>query len=513
MRYQWIVPTLVAVCLAASPGWGQSPASEADKVRVQIEVLQKKLRDLDTSDKAKRRITELGSSSVPQGKQEPRLVVRVYDLSDLFSLAPPYPARSIGDFSGQATPLFPAPGPGWSGTGAAGTGAMMGGMGGMGMGGMGGMGGMPAKGGLMNIQSQVTKRQAEEAVNAQRQADRAASQQPAGAAAARTSIDELVDAIEQTISPDMWKDTGAGQGAIAILGNSLLISATEEMHEQIATLFDSFRQRWGTLRTISVQAHWLWLTEPEVAKLLAPDARPPAADAPRAFGLVDDAAWEALAGKTQKEREQQPAGYQAVVTCYNGQTVHVFSGSQKHFVASVIPFVGGNFQIATPQNAPALTAPAMRGLDGAALGSTGAVGYEPMVASIQEGAALQITPMATTRAKYVVLDIHSRVLQVQEKAATAARTPEVAPPMGSIIRDVAAAVERPVMVNHHLETTLRVPVDRRMLVGGMTFNSQPLVGEPSLYLFVKVAVQELRDDPAEGQPNVRTVPKSPPFRP
>jgi hypothetical protein len=467
MRCQWIVPTFVAVCLAVSPGWGQSTVNEAEKLRLQIEVMQKKLKDLDASDKAKRRITELGSSPVPPGEQKPRMVVRVYDLSDLFSLAPPYPANSVSDFSGQATPLFPTSGTGWSGSGAAGFGGMgmMGGMGGMGMGGMGGMGGgmMAVPTGYYNVQSPAKSR-------APRQP--ASAQQPGGAVAARTSIDQLIDAIETTISPNMWQDTGPGEASIAALGNSLLISATEDMHEQIATLFDSFRQRWGTLRTISVQAHWLWLSEPEVAKLLAPGARPPAADAPRAFGLVDDAAWEALAGKTQKDREQQPAGYQAVVTCYNGQTVHVFSGSQKHFVASLMPYVGGNFQIATPRNPPTPPTPVVKGADG----STAAVGYEPLIASIQEGAALQITPMATTRAKYVVLDIHSRVLQVQEKAATAARSPEAAPPMGSLIRDVVAAVDRPVMVNHHLETTLRVPVDRRMLVGGMTFNSQPLVG-------------------------------------
>jgi hypothetical protein len=47
---------------------------------------------------------------------------------------------------------------------------------------------------------------------------------------------------------------------------------------------------------------------------------------------------------------------------------------------------------------------------------------------------------------------------------------------------------------HRFSTTLRVPVDRTMLVGGMTYQSVPKPGEPNLYLFVRTSVQELRDD-------------------
>jgi hypothetical protein len=59
-------------------------------------------------------------------------------------------------------------------------------------------------------------------------------------------------------------------------------------------------------------------------------------------------------------------------------------------------------------------------------------------------------------------------------------------------------------MSHQLETTLRTPADRRILVGGMTFEIQPNADEPNLYLFVKAVVQELRDDQppakAEGKP-------------
>ena len=60
-----------------------------------------------------------------------------------------------------------------------------------------------------------------------------------------------------------------------------------------------------------------------------------------------------------------------------------------------------------------------------------------------------------------------------------------------------------------------MPVHRRMLVGGMTYQSVPQPGDPNLYLFLKVAVQELRDDKAEPKPNAaaKPEPKKKPLKP
>ena len=55
-----------------------------------------------------------------------------------------------------------------------------------------------------------------------------------------------------------------------------------------------------------------------------------------------------------------------------------------------------------------------------------------------------------------------------------------------------------------------------MLVGGMTFQARPKKGQPGLYLFVKLGVQELRDDQpqpkAVGKPDAPTK-KPPPLKP
>ena len=148
---------------------------------------------------------------------------------------------------------------------------------------------------------------------------------PAEISGVRISLDDLINAITQTIDPKSWDQNG-GQGTIAPLGSNLLICATPGIHEQITRLFDTFRKRWGTLRTVSVEAHWLWLSDSQLAAVLA--AGQAKGQERPAFGLVSDAAWEALL-RELRQADKQPAGYQAVVTCYNGQTVHAVSGSQR----------------------------------------------------------------------------------------------------------------------------------------------------------------------------------------
>jgi len=243
----------------------------------------------------------------------------------------------------------------------------------------------------------------------------------------------------------------------------------------------------GTLRTVAVQADWLWLTEPQLSGLLVADAKSNGGQ-PRAFGLVDSDAWAAHVNELRQEDRELPVGYQAVVTCYNGQTVHTVAGEQRRFIVGMIPVIGE--------------------------GST-AIGYQPVTATLQEGAALQVTPMTTTAGKYVVLDVHSRVVLVGDEPANPKDKtgPQFGMPMVSPAQGIAAAIDCPLVSNSHLETTLRVPVDRRVLVGGMTFQARPKKGEPGLYLFVKLGVQELRDDLPEakavGKPT--TVPEKKPL--
>ena len=293
---------------------------------------------------------------------------------------------------------------------------------------------------------------------------------------ARTSVDSLVDTITTTISPDQWDDVG-GPASITTLGASLIVSAPLDTHDKIGALLDLFRKRWRSPRTISVEAHWLWLTESELSSAPLKDK-----DA-GAFGVLSDAAWtklRELAGAYAQRR----SAYHAVLTCYNGQTVHALAGEQRVVVAGMTPVVGGG------ENAAA---------------------YQPQIRVVQEGAALQLTPIATRTGKYVVADVHSRVNLMGGPAAKLAAPDDDAPTAGDAT-EVIAALDRPVLQSLRLSTTLRIPVGRPTLIGGMTFSAGK-AAEPNLYLFLTTHVQELRDDEADEAQVIPTDPAVPEQKP
>ena len=288
-------------------------------------------------------------------------------------------------------------------------------------------------------------------------------------------MDDLIQAITSTISPSSWDEVG-GPGTISRLGNALLISSTRQNHDQIESLLQLFRQRWGTLRTISVRAWWLWLDEAQVAPLLTGGKAPAEGEAVPAFGVVDLQLWDKLIAELAGPDRPAQLGYRASLTCYNGQTVSTQTARQSLLVTDIQPQILG--QITGKETSQPI------------------VVYHPTTTIIQEGAALQVTPISNTSGKYVVLDVHSQVTDLLKPADGAPR--KTAPrDDGATLPGpaaVIAAIDRPQLAIQQLATTLRVPADKVMLIGGMTSDSAPDADRPNLFLFVKVTVQELRDD-------------------
>lgn len=435
----------------------ESPPGKADELRAQLEKLQLQLREIERKDEQRGKVTEIGSSrGRVRDDDQPRLVVKVYDLSDLFTVAPTYPAYEPMELigSGEPQPVFPH----LAGKGDASEK--------FGAGGFGGGGG-----GLFAVPDDHGNRQpATIDQDGPRTLHQASGASGAPASKVRTSLEGLIETITHTIDPEGWDDVG-GPSTIAPVGSSLLISTTSETHAKLTALIDLFRQRWGSLRTISVQAHWLWLTPGQVDEVLV---QPKQADAVNAsqvsLNTVGADAWKKLLAAAA-EKEGIAAGYHAIVTCYNGQTVATQAGAQRVVVTGITPVVSG--------------------------GEKASVGYTPVTRTVHEGATLQITPLATRHVRYVVLDVHSRI--------------NLLPPDGKKVEEggikrvtdgpqqVVAALDRPVLQTQRLETTLRMPVGQPTLIGGMTFGAAE--GRSShLYLFITAKVQELRDDEPVASP-------------
>jgi len=470
MRFSYVFSYLLAITLLTLNGaaaYGQpgvgGESSQTARIRDQIEQLEEQLKALEKAKLGSRRVTKIGGnrSRAFGGGTE----IRIYDLGDLFAIAPPYPAFQQSDLinGGFPQPMFPNMLSGQQARAQSG----FGGMGGFGGGGIGGGGG-----GFFSVRDRRTT------LDSPPENRQVLRQLGEGSSAGQSTMDDLINVIQTTISPEHWGAEGGG--TIAKLGNAMVISADSGTHEQIDAMLNLFRKRWGTVRTVSLEAYWLWLTEDELAGSLAQvPARPTDSNELKTFGQVKADAWKNLLEARQNAEGEEKTGWRAKITCYNGQTVHTVSGTQRLAVVQVQPVLS-------------------KGDDGK---PEGRIAYRPEVNLIQEGAALQVTPITDVSGETVLLDIHSRVCLPQETRPAENQQPAPAQ-QGAVEKmlasggpaEIVEVIDKSQLSVQRFSTTLRVPVGEPMLVGGMTFSSLPKRGEPNLYLFVTTSVQELRTD-------------------
>ena len=192
------------------------------KLQQQIDQLQAQLdrgkqKGTKTKPDTGERVRDVGQQIVRRSQrdryeQDIPLQIRLYDLSDLFAVSPNYPAVNTNEF--QASNRYFAVDPAGQRRGGIG--------GGQGGGGFGGGGG----GGVFNIPATQFAAGLQEAGNLNMQS-------------AQVTLTQLVSTIRATVKPEMWgKDSTSAR--IEFLGNTLLITASEEMHTQINHLLNLF---------------------------------------------------------------------------------------------------------------------------------------------------------------------------------------------------------------------------------------------------------------------------------
>jgi hypothetical protein len=285
--------------------------------------------------------------------------------------------------------------------------------------------------------------------------------------AAEDGATELIRIITNLIETESWAAHG-GPNSIDQLRSSLIISADEKTHAQVAELLEKLRKDREHKPTVSVTSHWLWLTDAQLRELIADD--PPQDGKPRelgrSFGLVDRAAFAKHVAAIEEKDSKGRAGYRAAMTCFDGQTVNAASGRQSMVTSGFIPVVGDGNNVA----------------------------FRPTFSVVKEGPAMQITPRISARGNEAVLDIRSRVA-VREPVVDLSDVKEFGEEtfyQGA--RRMSAMIEGRTIRVHQLATTIRTPLDKPILVGGMTYGEEPKSGEPCLYLFVTVTAQQPASD-------------------
>jgi hypothetical protein len=360
-----------------------------------------------------------------------KLVVRVYPLGDMI-----LPLANHG-YQPDSLPTTPSAGASDAGRGASG-----------GFGGTGGFGG--GGGGAFNVQAS-----GQGGIGGVAGSPPPMSAAEEAAEANRLAMEEIAEMIRRSIGPESWDEAG-GPGSITYYRSLLVINQTEAMHEKIGEFLEVLREKTGTLKTVTVAAHWLLLDSDQLDKL-----------------QVEKNGVTSIDRDELKKLTKEAGSHRGQITCFSGQTVHLVGGQRRNVVTSVIPVVGGDEP-----------------------------GYQPRGGTPNLGVLLQVRPTLVADASAAVIDLESWVTAGPKTDpmiefhsnkfddAIKSETKDAFPRIG----EAHIRVDRLDINSQALATTLRAPIGTPVLAGGLSMVSKeaPADGkeQKQLYLVVQVNVAE-----------------------
>lgn len=269
---------------------------------------------------------------------------------------------------------------------------------------------------------------------------------------APTSMDDLKRVILSVVAPDTWAENG-GNGRLESFGNSLLVAQTPAVQQLVESLLQQLRAGSGERKTVSIDAYWLLLTSDEVDQLLeaSQDGTP----------SLSQERTPMLSRERLAEFTRRPASIRGRTNCFSGQLVYVVCGTKKNVVSGYIPVVGSLDDGSSAARLASLSHGAkVRFVANEAVDRDKQrnVGYQPIVEKPNVGALLEIRPTLVKDGNSAIVDLKATVTGSAEPAGDAAAAPP-APP----------EVDRVAIHSQVLATTLRVPLSKPVLVGGLTY--------------------------------------------
>lgn len=382
--------------------------------------------------RTKRRITE---------PLEDEWQIRMYDLSDLFVVSPPYPT-SLPHVQ------FNHP-------------SRLGGNGGGGFGGGGGVFRLPPEPAIAPPKSlQGEGGQGVELVDSQ------------------ISVKRLTDAIKHTVSPGKW-GTKEDSAKIESLGNALLITATPEMHTQIINVLNLFREHWGRRRTISVQTFWVRGSKTDAKQLIDTTAQEKTGAGVVSAKAFDDYLKEAETGNR--------IVFTAMLTGHNNQTLHTLSGKTSTMTTDGKAIVNRTKRIRFDDDGEETTDR-----------ETKVIGFHPIRSSVFEGPVFQVTPQATRGGNFVILDMHAKLTKLAKQVEAAPDNPSNAKIRIAGDKNIPELVlDSTAQLNAQFSSTIRCPKEEVILAGAMTAISDDESDAPNLLIFVKTTIHTIVEDKSD----------------
>jgi hypothetical protein len=386
---------------------------------------------------------------------EEAMTLKVYPVADLVQPVPDFPYVGGIPTSGSKTPFAAPPAP----------------TGGGGFGGFGGGGG----GGFFSV--------ADNAIAGLAAVGQAGPSTSAGtqSSSPRFDLESLRDAILGAVTPDEWDETG-GAAVCRTLGLMLLIKHTEAGHREVEQLLAALRQQGAIAMPLTIEAVWLQLDATQLRTLLA--SAPPGAPS-----TVDPGVLDSLAA--------QVPSYRGQITCFSDQTVHLVSGERRTLAIGAIPTTGFS-----------------------------AVGYQPIIQMTNIGLLLETRASLIPGSNSAIVHIDSTITDWRDaddplqavgfilpggeqggsgaalaspSATPSATTPsptatQLAPGSISVGTTVVETLDRVRIAAHQFITSARVPLDKPVLIGGLSDTARQVATPQDastppkqIYLVVKVS--------------------------
>ena len=315
---------------------------------------------------------------------------------------------------------------------------------------------------------------------------------------AQVTLSQLVDTIKETVKPEMWKSNSTS-ARIKFLGNTLLITATEDMHLQINNLLNLFREHWGKRRTISIQTYWVRAGHGEAEDLLDVDAT-----AKIGAGVVSQEKWSEFFSKARSDKK---VVYSATLTGHNNQTLHALSGKHVRLTVDAEPFKDATqtHWVENLKQLPRLTGDEhpfeddddyVEEVDGVHLlkRSRKIIGFTPIQTTFHNGAAIQVTPLATRGGNFVILDLQAKINKLVDEKDPKKHERIF---LNETEKRLEVELDNLDFVACRFNSTLRCPKDKVILAGSMTFDPSNVEENPEIYLFVKASVHTIEEDQSD----------------
>ncbi|MCX5656082.1 MAG: hypothetical protein NTY65_15705 [Planctomycetota bacterium] len=260
------------------------------------------------------------------------------------------------------------------------------------------------------------------------------------AAISSTLSPEVVEeVIHRTINSEGWEDEG-GRAKIIRVGALLVVTQTAENQKKIAELLEQFRAQ---RQMVAIEARWVLLDDAQVAQLVPEGAkRTVPLEIPPAVLAAADA----------------KVIYRGQITCFDRQRVHLVTGKAQVYVADATPVVAES-----------------------------AVGWDAQINSILMGAMVEIVPALSPDGKAVTLDLQSHVSEAggENRKATLNSAIGGKDQNGNTAK---AEIELPEFLLQTFSTSIRMPLGKPVLIGGMT--SPMAANGKVVYLILEVSASK-----------------------